>query len=54
MRDSATYRGCKLTAPFYTAYISLDFFSFCQYNLTGILDCHRVVSESACLHIVRS
>ena len=34
--------------------VFLDIFPFFQYNLIRILDCHRVVSESACLHIVRS
>ena len=32
----------------------LDISDLSQYNLIRILDCHRVVSESACLHIVRS
>ena len=32
----------------------LDIFGIFPYNLIRILYCHRVVSESACLHIVRS
>ena len=32
----------------------LDISSLSHYNLIRIFDCHRVVSESACLHIVRS
>ena len=32
----------------------LDIFPVFPYNLIRIFDCHRVVSESACLHIVRS
>jgi len=41
----------------YTKRISdflLDISLFSSYNLIRIFDCHRVVSESACLHIVRS
>ena len=34
--------------------IFLDISALFPYNLIRILDCHRVVSESACLHIVRS
>ena len=34
--------------------IFLDIFAISPYNLIRIFDCHRVVSESACLHIVRS
>ena len=32
----------------------LDFSVVYRYNTSRIMDCHRVVSESACLHIVRS
>ena len=32
----------------------LDISDIFPYNLIRIFDCHRVVSESACLHIVRS
>ena len=32
----------------------LDISALSPYNLIRILDCHRVVSESAFLHIVRS
>ena len=32
----------------------LDIFPMYDYNLIRIWYCHRVVSESACLHIVRS
>ena len=32
----------------------LDISGLSHYNLIRIFDCHRVVSESACLHIVRS
>ena len=32
----------------------LDISPINYYNLIRILYCHRVVSESACLHIVRS
>ena len=34
--------------------IFLDISAISLYNLIRIFDCHRVVSESACLHIVRS
>ena len=34
--------------------IFLDFYAVSRYNRIRIFDCHRVVSESACLHIVRS
>ena len=34
--------------------VFLDISAFSPYNLIRIFDCHRVVSESACLHIVRS
>ena len=32
----------------------LDISDLSYYTLIRIFDCHRVVSESACLHIVRS
>ena len=34
--------------------VPLDFSPISHYNLIRIRNCHRVVSESACLHIVRS
>ena len=34
--------------------VFLDISDLSHYNLIRIFDCHRVVSESACLHIVRS
>ena len=47
--DSGLFPQCRLCPG-----IFLDFFAIFPYNPNRIWYCHRVVSESACLHIVRS
>ena len=46
--------GTKAGIVTWCLWFFLDISDLSHYNFIRIFDCHRVVSESACLHIVRS